>query len=129
VLNAAVDLATGTFAAVAPHAFYRDVVGVDLLGPYNHHLLTDVGEFYLGYGLLFAWAKRTSSLDLIRGISAVATVTAVLHFAYHADHLGPFSTEKAVLETGALTVAIILPLLALLVSVRFGRPEEARTLE
>jgi hypothetical protein len=129
VLNALVDLGTGAFAAVAPHAFYRDVVGVDLLGPYNQHLLTDVGEFYLGYGLLFAWAMRTRSLDLIRTISAVVTLTAVLHFAYHADHLGPFNTEKAALQTGALTVAITLPLLALLASVRPGRGKDARTLE
>ncbi len=33
------DAATGALAAVAPHVFYRHVLGVDLLGPYNQHLI------------------------------------------------------------------------------------------
>jgi hypothetical protein len=46
-------------AAFAPHAFYRNVVGVDLLGPYSQHLLGDIGGFYLGFSVLFACAART----------------------------------------------------------------------
>ena len=61
---AAICLATGAFAELAPHAFYRHVVGVDMLGPYNEHLLTDVGGFYLGFALLFAWGARRPSPEL-----------------------------------------------------------------
>ena len=39
------DAAIGAFAAITPHAFSRHVVGVDLLGPYNEHLLRDIGCF------------------------------------------------------------------------------------
>src|SRR5690606_28639992 len=56
---AVLSLLIGLYGLVSPHGFYRNVIGVDLLGPYNQHLLTDVGGFYLGFAVVFAWAART----------------------------------------------------------------------
>ena len=60
---AAVNLAVGVIAAFAPRTFYDDFPfvssWVDQLPPYNEHLTTDVGAFYLGFGVLFAWAALT----------------------------------------------------------------------
>jgi hypothetical protein len=115
-LLAGIDTALGVFAAIAPHAFYRHVPGVDLLGPYNQHLLSDVGGFYLGFGLLFAWAAWTLSRELVRATCAAATLTALIHFSYHAAHLEHFSIGTAAAQTAGLTLTLVLPLLALLVS-------------
>jgi hypothetical protein len=56
---AAVDLVVGLYATIAPHPFYNNVLGVDPLGPYDEHLMTDVGGLYLGFAVLFAWAAWT----------------------------------------------------------------------
>jgi hypothetical protein len=113
---AALDTAVGAFATVAPHAFYRNVLGVDMLGPYNQHLLSDVGGFYLGFGLLFAWAAWTRGRQLVRAACVAATLTGVLHFGYHAAHLEHFSTGTAAAQTAGLTFAVALPLLSLFAS-------------
>ncbi len=113
-LLAVADAATGALATVAPHVFYRHVLGVDMLGPYNQHLISDVGGFYLGSGLLFAWAARTLSPQLVRAACAAAILTAVIHFGYHAAHLEHFSTGKAAAQTAGVALQVALPLLALL---------------
>ena len=53
-------LSIGATAAFAPHTFYDDFPflahWVDRLPPYNEHLVTDAGELYLGFAVLFGWA-------------------------------------------------------------------------
>jgi hypothetical protein len=121
---AALDTAVGAFAAVAPHAFYRNVLGVDLLGPYNQHLLSDVGGF-LGFGLLFGWAAWTLGRQLVRAACVPATLTGLLHFGYHAAHLEHFSTGTAAAQTAGLTIAVALPLLALFMTRSADRNAES----
>lgn len=110
--TAAIDAAIGAFATVAPHSFYRHVLGVDLLGPYNSHLLSDVGGFYLSLGVLFTWAACTLGRELIQATCTAATLVAILHFTYHAAHLDRFSPGQAAAQTVALVVAVVLPILA-----------------
>ena len=76
---AAVCAVIGTYAVLAPHSFYRHVVGVDALGPYSQHLLSDVGELYLGFAVLFAWAARSLSLTLVRASFAAFALTQLMH--------------------------------------------------
>jgi hypothetical protein len=106
----------GAFAAAAPHAFYRHVIGIDMLGPYNQHLLTDVGGFYLGFALLFAWAARRPTTELTRAACAAFALVQALHFAYHAAHLDGFSAGEAIQQTVALAVLLVLPVGTLVVS-------------
>jgi hypothetical protein len=115
-LNAASDAAIGAFAAITPRAFYRHVVGVDLLGPYNEHLLRDVGSFYVAFGLLFAWAATTLGRELVRATCAAAIFTNLVHFTYHAAHLEHFSVGEAFAQTTLLAIGLALPILALLAS-------------
>ena len=114
VVLAVVCLAVGLLGVLAPHTFYRHVVGVDMLGPYNEHLLTDVGGFYLGFALLFAWCARSRSVELRRAGCAAFALTQVLHFAYHAAHLSHFSTVQASEQTIALGALMVLPVVGLL---------------
>lgn len=104
-----INLAIGAYATIAPHSFYRHVLGVDLMGPYDEHLLSDVGGFYLGFGLLFAWAARTLARELVRASAAAFTLTQALHLAYHALHLEHFTAAQAAAQTVGLGVFLALP--------------------
>src|SRR5262249_13193394 len=93
----------------APHGFYRHVVGVDALGPYNQHLLSDVGELYLGFAVLFVWAARSLSITLVRASCAAFAVTELMHFLYHATHLAHFDVRSATAQTSGLVLLLALP--------------------
>lgn len=99
---------TGLPAAVAPHAFYDDFPfvahWVDLLPPYNEHLVTDVGELYLGFAVLFGWAAWTLETTLVRAVCSAWLVSATLHLIFHATHLEDFDTADAAAELVSLTL-------------------------
>lgn len=108
---------TGLSAALAPHGFYADFPfvthWVDLLPPYNEHLVTDVGELYLGFALLFGWATWKMEPALVRPLCAAWLVPSVLHLGFHAAHLEDFSTADAVAEIVALALTVVPALVAL----------------
>lgn len=115
-LLAAICSITGAFAIAAPHSFYRHVIGVHLLGPYNEHLVSDVGGFYLGFGLMFAWAARAPSRQLVRASCAGFALTQTAHFIWHALNLQPFTFAQGTLQTTGLAVFLALPLAVLYLS-------------
>jgi hypothetical protein len=106
----------GLWAALAPHAFYTGFPGaahwVDRLPPYNQHLVTDAGAFYLGFAVLFAWAAVTLQRALVVPVCVAWSAFSAIHLAYHAAHLGGFPTADAVGEIVALAVVLALPAVA-----------------
>jgi hypothetical protein len=108
---------TGLSAAVAPHAFYDDFPfvahWVDLLPPYNEHLTTDVGELYLGFTVLFAWAAWSLQPTLVRAACFAWLLPAVLHLGFHATHLDRFGTADAIAELASLTFVMAPAIIAL----------------
>ncbi len=121
VLLAVLNLLIGAYGVVSPHGFYRNVLGVDLLGPYNEHLLSDVGGFYLGFAAVFAWAARTLSVELIRAVCVGYGVTQVVHFLFHLTHLGAFSVGEAVVQTVGLAIILAAPVLCFALSSKLRR--------
>jgi hypothetical protein len=115
---AAVSLAVGVYAFVWPRSFYNHVLGVDRLPPYNQHLLTDVGGFYLGFAVLFAWAAVDRGHALVLATCAAWIVVQVLHLAYHVTHLEHFSVATAVAQTVLLTAAPAVAVAAALLGTR-----------
>lgn len=107
----------GALAAFAPRTFYDDFPftghWVDRLPPYNEHLATDVGAFYLGFALVLAWAAWSLATPLVRAACAGWILFSVLHFVFHATHLERFGTGDAVAELVSLGVVVALPLVAL----------------
>jgi hypothetical protein len=107
----------GLTAAFAPRAFYDDFPfvahWVDLLPPYNEHLVTDVGGLYLGFAVLFAWAGWTLERTLVRAVCVAWLLTAGLHLIFHAGHLDGFGTADAVAEIASLALLLVPPPLAL----------------
>ena len=110
-------LVIGLQATVAPHSFYTGFPGgrgwVELLPPYNEHLVRDVGGFYLAFGLLFAWAAVTLARSLIVPLCVTWSVAALLHGVFHALHLDGMSAGDAIAEIGGLAAVLVLPFLAI----------------
>lgn len=115
LLLAAVSI--GLTATLAPRTFYDDFPflrhWVDLLPPYNEHLITDVGGLYLGFAVLFAWAARTLQPTLVRAACSAWLLTATIHLVFHAAHLEGVGTGDAIAEIASLALLLIPPPLAI----------------
>lgn len=104
-------------AAVVPHSFYTDFpLGrhwVELLPPYNEHLVTDVGGLYLGFAVLFAWGAVTLEPVLVRASCCAWLLAAALHLGFHATHLGGFATGDAIAQLASLAFLLLPPAVAI----------------
>lgn len=105
--------AVGVWALAAPASFYADFpfdrgwVATD--GPYNEHLVRDVGALNLALAVLLAWAVRTPSRARVRLAAGATLVYGVPHLVYHVTHLGPFGTFDAVAQTASLALVVVVP--------------------
>jgi hypothetical protein len=109
-------IAIGLTAAVVPRTFYDDFPflahWVELLPPYNEHLVTDVGGLYLGFAVLFAWAAWTLDRTLVRAVSVAWLLAAGIHLLFHAGHLAGFSPANAIAELATLALLLVPPPIA-----------------
>jgi hypothetical protein len=85
----------GLWAAAFPVSFYTDFPGpgrhwVSLLGPYNEHLVRDVGGLYLALLVLSVYAWRRPTVQAVRMTGAAWLVFNAEHFLWHLLHLGMF---------------------------------------
>jgi hypothetical protein len=107
----------GLLATFAPHTFYDDFPflthWVDLLPPYNQHLVTDVGGLYLGFAVVLAWAAWTLERTLVRAVCVGWLLTALLHLIFHITHLDHFGTGDAIAEVALLASLLIPPPIAI----------------
>jgi hypothetical protein len=119
----------GLQATLSPTSFYTGFplgrAWVELLPPYNEHLLRDVGGFYLAFALLFAWAAYRPAHQLVVPLCLCWSVSAVLHAVYHALHLEGFGAADAVAQTASLGAVLALPLLAVVLARRKRVPLSA----
>jgi len=84
-----VNMAIGAWAEIGPHGWYRTFPGaghhwVSAVGPYDEHLVRDVGAALLALGLLMLWTALAPRVAVLRPAMVSVLVFAVLHFAYHA---------------------------------------------
>ena len=105
----------GIWATIAPRGFYDNFPGgghhwVSAVGPYDEHLVRDVGALYLGSLVLlvlaFAWLDRR----LVQAALVSYVVAVVPHLVYHATALDNLSTGDAVAEMAGLALNLLLPL-------------------
>jgi len=110
--------AIGLWAAFAPRALYDNFPGgshtwVALDGPYNEHLVRDVGELNLALTVVTLFALFAMSRQLILATATAWLVYGVPHLVYHVRHLGPFDgIDKASIPVG-LALAVVSALLLL----------------
>lgn len=113
----------GGWALLAPRSFYDDFPGggrhwVSADGPYNEHLVRDVGSLNLALALVLAAAAITMSVVVVRTAMLASLVNAAPHFLYHALHLDTLDTADAVGNVISLGLAVALPVLVLVLVAR-----------
>jgi hypothetical protein len=106
-------------ALIAPRYFYDSfplgASWVDKLPPFNEHLVSDVGESYLAFALLFGWAAVTLRRPLVVPLCVAWTIAAVAHFVYHVTHLDGFDAADAIAQIVGLALVVALPVIAAVV--------------
>jgi fructose-specific phosphotransferase system IIC component len=105
----------GFWAAFAPRSFYTDFPGAGRHwiapdGPYNQHLIRDVGELNLAMLVVVVAAAITVSVPLVRAALLATLVNGALHVVYHIGHVDMFSSGDQVAIIGSLVLA---PLVAI----------------
>ncbi len=110
------SLVTGLWALLAPRSFYDSFPGggglhwVSADGPYNRHLVSDVGSMYLALAALTAAGLARPASARLTG--AVWLVFSVPHWLYHSAHLGLYGARDQVLnEVGLVAVVLLAALL------------------
>jgi len=103
----------GLWAGFAPRSFYDDFPGLGRVwvavdGPYNEHLVRDVGWLNLALMVATIWAAVTLARALVVGVLAAWLVTGVPHLVYHVANLGGLGTGDRVAELASLALAPVL---------------------
>ncbi|RBY89696.1 hypothetical protein DQ241_08080 [Blastococcus sp. TF02A-30] len=120
-------LYVGTWAAFFPASFYESFPGpfsswIALDGPYNEHLIRDVGTFNLGLAAASAAATRyrDPAPGLVVGLAWI--VYSLPHLGYHLRHLDHLGAADVVGQVVSLSSTLVLAL-PLLLPVRAAAPD------
>ena len=110
----------GFWAAFAPRSFYSDFPGggrhwISADGPFNQHLVRDVGELNLAMLVVLGAAAVTLAMPLVRAGLVAVIVNSGLHVLYHARHLDMYSSSDAtaIMVSLALAPVVAVVLLAM----------------
>jgi hypothetical protein len=113
----------GLWASIAPRSFYKSFPGggrhwVSVIGPYNEHLVRDVGGLYLSLLAVSVWAVVRSQPEIMRLAGVAWLVFSVPHLAFHAAHLDPFGLADRVGHMVTLGGTVVLAMVLLLPGAR-----------
>jgi hypothetical protein len=108
-------LLVGIWATLFPQSFYDDFPGLGRIwvavdGPYNEHLVRDVGQLSLAMSLVSGVAAFTMTAVLVR-VAAAA-------FVYHLRHLDIYDPLDQVGNVLSLGLLVVLPIVVLVLSFR-----------
>lgn len=86
----------GFWALAWPHSFFTAFPGlgqawVSPLGPFNEHLVRDVGGLYVALLVLSCWAARSGEVGALRALGLAWLAFGLPHLAFHATHRHGFS--------------------------------------
>ena len=103
----------GLWAGLAPRSFYDDFPGLGRVwvavdGPYNEHLVRDVGWLNLALTVATVWAAVTLTRGLVVAVLAAWLVTGLPHLLYHVANLSGLATGDRVAELASLALAPVL---------------------
>jgi hypothetical protein len=112
-LLAVVGLQVGLWAAFAPQSFYDDFPGagrvwVSVDGPYNQHLIRDVGALNLALAVVAIVAFVTLSRAAVLAAGGAWLAYGVPHLVYHLRHLDPLESADQVAVPVSLFLSVVL---------------------
>lgn len=124
---AVVSLQIGAWALLAPRSFYDDFPGfgrawVSVDGPFNEHLVRDVGALNLALAAVLVAAAIRLTRPLVTTAAIASLVWGVPHVVYHAVETDGYASGDLAASLAGLAVFAALPV-ALLVMVRPRLPE------
>jgi hypothetical protein len=130
LLLVASSLTVGLWALLAPHSFYDDFPlpgrdWVSTLGPYNEHLVRDVGSLNLALGVLLMFAAVVLERRLVQASLVAWLAYAVPHFLFHLTQIHHFSPFDNLANIGVLGLAVLLPVLLLTGTYGMSRGDES----
>ena len=123
-------LGVGGWQLLAPRSFYEEFPGsgrhwVSVDGPYNEHLLRDVGQGNLALGVVALVALSTGGVWLARATGLAAVVAYLPHQLYHQLTLHLLeTTSDEVLQT--VTLSLVSVAAVLLTALAFRLPVDER---
>jgi hypothetical protein len=117
----------GVWAGLAPRSFYDDFPGrghhwVSVDGPYNEHLVRDVGWLNLALTVVTVWAIVTLARSLVLAALVAWLVADLPHLVYHIAHLDGLSTGEGSAEIISLALG---PAIAAALLVLVARSDDA----
>ena len=125
------SLVVGGWAALAPRRFYdafpglgRHWVAVD--GPFNEHLVRDVGTLNLALFVVLAVAAVSLAPIVVRSAAAAALVFGAPHLTYHLAHLDVLPGPDRVANVLVLALTVAVPVAVLALSVGVGQQSPRR---
>ena len=98
---------------LAPQSFYDSFPGgghswVAADGPYNEHLVRDVGEANLGLAFIVLVALLRRSASIALAVAGAVAIAYTPHLVYHVRHIDAFpTTADKVGSIGALIVGVL----------------------
>lgn len=118
-LTALVGTYVGVWAAAFPQSFYDSFPGFGFMwiavdGPFNEHLIRDVGALYLAIAAAAVYAFFSSQIGATRVVGVAWTVFGIPHLAYHVGHLHELAPIDAVGNVISLGGSLLLGVLLLL---------------
>lgn len=118
---------TGGWAAALPRSFYDDFPGfgrawVAVDGPYNEHLVRDMGALTLALAALVVMAAVRATPLLVAVAAGVSLVNAAPHLAYHLLNLDVYDTADKVGNVVVLGASVAVPAALLGWVLRARRP-------
>jgi len=117
----AVALVLGIWAGAAPRSFYDNFPGLGMTwvsvdGPYNEHLIRDVGALNLALTVVLVAALVRLTSELVRLAAVASLAWNVPHAIYHAFNTGGLDTLDIALNLGGLTLSALYPIALLYVA-------------
>lgn len=127
---AASGVVVGVWATFFPRSFYDDFpsggrVWVAVDGPYNEHLVRDVGELNLALTLVTIVAAVTLARWAVVAAAGAWVVYSLPHLVYHLRHLDLYDTTDKVANISALVGALVPPAIVLVAEFRRPGPHES----
>ena len=117
--GAYVNASVGLWATIAPRSWYDSFPGfgrvwVSTDGPYNEHLVRDVGALGIGLTILLLAAAWLMKRELVLTAGIAMTVAAIPHTLYHLRHSDIYeSGADKVASLGGLLLGTLLGIVVL----------------
>lgn len=132
--TAAVGGFVGLWAAVWPSSFYESFPGlgrvwISVDGPFNEHLIRDVGALYLSLAVASIAATFTRGPESGRVVGVAWTVFGIPHLIYHAAQFGGMPIIDVIGNIIGLGGSLLLGLLLMLPGPRSRSPRSGPIIE